>query len=308
MLTRPELVGLVALAFVLAWLTYALIERPVRSGRFAAGTSVSIAGMAATAACAVAVLVMPPHFPDQIQRVIDTAGGAAPGWRRDECFLTGDNPKHDFAASCVDAERPLIAIWGDSTVAALTPGLRQMQLSRHFGLAQFTNGRACQPVLVKSHETDDECVELNHLILRRLSASVPDTVLMGSLWRADASELKPTVDALRAMGVRRIVILGKVPVWEGGLPKLVTTYYLRERKLLPEFSSLLVDGRSDADTIRFAAAELGVEFVSIRDVLCKDGECRTRIGDNLTTSDEDHFTLVGSKYVVEKIADAVLPE
>jgi hypothetical protein len=79
--------------------------------------------------------------------------------------------------------------------------------------------------------------------------------------------------------------------------------------MLPEFSSLLVDGNPDADDlVRFAAAELGVEFVSIRDTLCKDGECRTRIGDDLVTSDIDHFTPAGSKYVVEKIANTVLPE
>jgi peptidoglycan/LPS O-acetylase OafA/YrhL len=306
-LTPPELVGLVLMAFVLAWLTYALIERPIRSGRFAAGTNVSIAGMVAAAACAVAIVAMPPRFPDDIQRLVDTPGGATPEWRRDECFLTGNNHKQDFAASCIDAERPLVAIWGDSTVAALTPGLRQQQLARHFGLAQFTNGRACQPVLAKSRETNDECVELNRLILMRLSAAVPDTVLMGGLWRADAGELKPTIDALRAMGVRRIVILGKVPLWQGGLPNLVAAYYRRERKLLPEFSSLLVDGKSDTDLIRLAAAQLGVEFVSIRDVLCKDGECRTRIGDDLITSDIDHFTPAGSKYVIGKIADIVLP-
>jgi peptidoglycan/LPS O-acetylase OafA/YrhL len=308
-LTRPELVGLVLMAFALAWLTYELIERPVRSGRFAAGTNASIAGMAATAISAVVVLAMPPRFPDEIQRLIETPSHAAPEWRQHECFLTGDDGKHDFAVSCVDADRPLIALWGDSTVAALMPGIRQQQLTRHFGLAQFNNGRGCQPVLVKSRETNDECVELNQLILRRLSAAVPDTVLMGGLWTANADKLKPTINALRAIGIRRIILLGKVPLWQGGLPNLVAAYYRRERKLLPELSSLLVDGNPDADgVIRLAAAELGIEFVSIRDTLCKDGECRTRIGDDLVTSDIDHFTPAGSKYVVEKIANTVLPE
>jgi hypothetical protein len=130
---------------------------------------------------------------------------------------------------------------------------------------------------------------------------------MGGLWKATASVLKPTIDALRAIGVRRIIILGRVPAWPGGLPNLIAAYYRREGKLLPELSSLLVDGRPDTDLIRFAA-ELGVEFVSIRDTLCQDGECRTRIGDDLITSDIDHFTPAGSKYVVGKIADTVLPE
>jgi hypothetical protein len=185
--------------------------------------------------------------------------------------------------------------------------LRQQQLVRQFGLAQFTNARACQSVLVTSRDTDDECVELNRLILRRLAAAVPDTVLMGVPWKANVSGLKPTVDALRAIGVHRIVILGRVPTWQGGLPNLVAAYYRREGKLLPEFSPLLVDGRPDTDLVRFAA-ELGVEFVSIRDTLCKDEECRTRIGDDLVTSDIDHFTPAESRYVVEKTANAVLPE
>jgi hypothetical protein len=136
---------------------------------------------------------------------------------------------------CVDAERTLIAI---QTGAALTPGLRQQQLVRQFGLAQSTNGRACQSVLVTSRDTDDECVELNRLILRRLAAAVPDTVLMGGSWKANVSGLKPTVDALRAIGVHRIVILGRVPTCQGGLPNLVAAYYRREGKLLPEFSPL----------------------------------------------------------------------
>ena len=306
-LTPFELVGLVLMAFVLAWLTYELIERPVRSGRFAAGTSASIAGMVAIAAFAVAALAMPPRYPDEIQHFINTPSDAAPEWRRHECFLTRDDGKHDFAPSCVDAERPLIAIWGDSTVAALLPGIRQQQLTRHFGLAQFTNGRACPPVFVKSAWADDECLRLNDVILRRLSAAVPDTVLMGGVWTANARDLKRTIDALRAMGVRRIIFLGRVPIWQGGLPNLVAAYFRRDRKLLPEFSSLMVDGRPDTDPLKFAAPELGVEFVSIRDTLCKDGECRTRIGDDLVTSDIDHFTPAGAKYVVRKIAEAVFP-
>jgi hypothetical protein len=110
------------------------------------------------------------------------------------------------------------------------------------------------------------------------------------------------------MGVRRIVFLGRVPLWQGGLPNLVAAYYRRERKLLPEFSPLMVESRAETDPSKFAAAELGVEFVSIRDTLCKDGECRTRIGDDLVVSDIDHLTPAGANYVVEKIADAVLPE
>jgi hypothetical protein len=306
-LSQLDLVGLVVLAFALAWLTFEFIERPVRSGRFAAGTNTSIAGMAVTAACAVALLAMPPRVPDEIQRLINTPNGnEGPEWRSHECFLTGHDGKNDFAAKCVEPERPLIAIWGDSTVAALMPGLREQQLTRHFALAQFTNGRSCQPVLVRPSETDD-CLELNRAILRRLSEVIPDTVLLGGLWRANTSELKPTIDTLRAIGVRRIIILGKVPIWGIGLPDLVAAYYRLKRKLLPDFSSLLLELRPDAE-LKSAAATLGVDFISIYDILCKNGECRTRIGDDVMAGDRDHFTPAGSKYVVGKMANDVLPE
>jgi len=305
-LSTLDLTGLVALSFALAWLTYAFIEKPVRSGRFAAGTTASAAGMAVTALFAATLFVMPPRVPDEIQRLIDTPNGnAGPEWRTHECFLTGDDGKYDFAPKCVDPERPLIAIWGDSTVAALMPGLRHEQLARHFGLAQFTSGRSCQPVLLKPSETDD-CLKLNQAILRRLSEVTPDTILLGGLWRASASELKPTIDTLRAMGVRRIVILGKVPIWDIALPEVVSAYYRVERKLLPEFSSLLLELRPDTD-LRSAAAELGVEFVSIYDIVCKNGECRTRIGDDLMVGDRDHLTPAGAKYVVGRMADSILP-
>jgi peptidoglycan/LPS O-acetylase OafA/YrhL len=307
-LTTPDLAGLVVLAFVLAWLTYEFVEKPVRSGRFAAGTTTSVAGMSVMAGVAIAFLVMAPSVPDdEVQRLINTPNSnGAPVWRTHECFLTGDDGKTDFADSCIEPERPLLAIWGDSTVAALMPALREQQLVRHFGLAQFTSGRSCQPVLVKPSESD-ECIELNRRILKRLSGSVPDTILLGGLWRANASELKPTIDALRAMGVRRIVILGKVPIWESGLPNVVASYYRVTGKVLPEYSSVLLKKEPD-EQLRSAAAQLGVEFFSMFDILCKSGACLTRIADDLTTCDMDHFTPVGARYVVGKMANAVLPE
>ena len=140
-----------------------------------------------------------------------------------------------------------------------------------------------------------------------IEAPISDTVLLGGLWRANTSELKPTIDTLRAIGVRRIIILGKVPIWGIGLPDLVAAYYRLKRKLLPDFSSLLLELRPDAE-LKSAAATLGVDFISIYDILCKNGECRTRIGDDVMAGDRDHFTPAGSKYVVGKMANDVLPE
>jgi len=103
------------------------------------------------------------------------------------------------------------------------------------------------------------------------------------------------------------VILGKVPVWRGGLPSLVAVYHRRTGELLPEMSPLLVEGASDEDGMRAIAAQLGVKFVSVRDELCENGSCKTRLGSSdLMVCDWIHFTAAGAKYLVGRIAPDII--
>src|SRR5262249_31175954 len=147
-------------------------------------------------------------------------------WRDHQCFLMRGDERLDFTSTCVDPERPLVALWGDSAAASLMPGLRDLQSDHRFGVAQFTTS-GCQPLLVASAETDAPCARGNHEVLSRLSEARPQAVLLTALWRTNADELKPTIDALHAIGVRRIIVLGRVPVWQDGLPNLVAVYYRR---------------------------------------------------------------------------------
>ncbi len=169
------------------------------------------------------------------------------------------------------------------------PGLRDLQSDHRFGIAQFTTS-GCQPLLGVSAETDAMCVARNRAVLSQLSEIKPQAVLLNALWRSSADELKPTIDALRAIGVTRIVILGRVPVWEGGLPNLVAVYYRRTGELLPEWSSLFVEGPSNDDAIRLAADRLGIAYISLREPICRDRACQTRVGSDLMVSDWLHFT------------------
>jgi hypothetical protein len=197
-------------------------------------------------------------------------------------------------------------LWGDSAAASLMPGLRDLQSDHRFGIAQFTTS-GCQPLLGISAETDALCASRNRTVLSRLSEIRPQTVLLNALWRTGADELRPTIDELRAIGVRHIVILGRVPVWEGGLPNLVAVYYRRTGQLLPEFSSLFVEGPSNDNEIRLAAARLGVPYISLREPICQSGTCQTRVGSDLMVSDWLHFTPAGSRFVMRKLVQALMP-
>jgi hypothetical protein len=303
-LTAPETAGLVLAAFLLAWLTYELIEKSFRFRKLL-GVRTALAGMATTVLFAAFVLDRPPRFPGEIQQLLDTSVGA-PEWREHRCFLMRGDQRLDFISACVDPERPLVALWGDSAAASLMPGLRDLQSDHRFGIAQFTTS-GCQPLLAASAETDALCAERNRAVLSRLSEIRPQAVLLNALWRTGADEIKPTIDALRAIGVKQIVILGRVPVWEGGLPNLVAVYYRRTGELLPEFSPLFVEGPSNDDAIRAAAGSLGVPYISLREPVCQNGACQTRVGSDLMVSDWLHFTPSGSKYVMRKIAPMLMP-
>ncbi len=145
-LTDLERGLVIALTFFLAWLTCKFVERPIGFGRVLFAKPL-VACMAALAVAAlVPALGYGPTLPDPISRMI-TVLNPQEGLRVGECMLS-DGAMVEFSPSCVDQKRPLVAIWGDSTAAALVPGFRSLQASRNFGIAQFTVS-SCPPLLIR---------------------------------------------------------------------------------------------------------------------------------------------------------------
>jgi len=301
-LTDLERGMVIALTFLLAWLTYKYIERPIRFGcvQFAKPLVACMATLAGAAL--VPALGYGPSLPERISRMI-TMINPTEGLRVGECLLL-DGSKVDFSPNCADQKHPLIAIWGDSTASALVPGFRNLQASRGFGIAQFTVS-SCPPLLIRSSSITDFCLEKNQKIVDLLRGISPDIVLLHAIWDVNdkVENLRPTIEALRAQNIRRIVILGPVPVWNGGLPAVVSTYYYRHAgEVIPERTWQYVDKTSGDSNMRTIAASLGVDYISARDVLCDNRGCVTRIGESLVARDIIHLTPVGSDFLVKSIA------
>lgn len=301
-LFRPlnDTVGFAAVlaSSVLAVLTYLAIERPLRRR-----THVWQLGAAMSAVGALglfAAFVKVPDLPSQLQAMLNAPNGMD-AWRVHKCMLL-DGEDGDFA-DCSESKRPLIAIWGDSTASALIPGFRKLQGTHEFGIAQLTVS-SCPPLLIQAHSAGRYCLEKNAEIVRRISEIKPDIVILQAIWDVkDRFETtKPTIDALRAAGIDRIIILGPVPVWRGGLPNAAVAYYRQTGKILPEWTSQYVDRESADKLMNRIAAELGVEYVSIRSALCRASECLAHVDGSLTARDIIHLTKAGSEFVVQKIA------
>jgi hypothetical protein len=149
----------------------------------------------------------------------------------------------------------------------------------------------------------DLCLERNRKIIGLIGVSSPDVVILHAYWDASytAEELKPTIEALRAQNVRRVVILGPVPVWRGGLPAVVATYFRRTGVVIPERTWQYVETASGDAKMRAIASSLGLDYISARDALCDVRGCVTRIDNSLVARDTVHLTQTGSEILLTAI-------
>jgi peptidoglycan/LPS O-acetylase OafA/YrhL len=303
-LTDFQKLSILALALALSWLTYQFVEKPIRFGKRRA-----VAGLVAAMASIACVITFPalgfmPPPPEPIRQLVTLPPNGA-GWRIHECMLL-DADTQDFSKDCAETRRPLVLVWGDSTAAALIPGFRALQTKQDFGLAQYTVS-SCRPYLMKIETTSDLCIERNKRISGMIRDLAPDVVVLHAIWDLNdtVEMMKSTIDAIRP-GHARIVILGPVPVWRGGLPAAVAAYYRLKRRVIPERTFEAIDPANGDDNLRRIAGELGVTYISARDILCNGDGCLARFENVLTTSDTLHLTAAGAEYLIGAVAPSLM--
>jgi hypothetical protein len=120
---------------------------------------------------------------------------------------------------------------------------------------------------------DQSCRERNHAALAQLKAAQPDVVLLEAIWYPSDAHLEglvATIEHLKHIGIPRIVVLGRVPVWESGLKYRIFDFYRRHRVLPQRLPLPLADNWFDA-RMRERLEPLGINFVSAWDALCTRG-------------------------------------
>jgi peptidoglycan/LPS O-acetylase OafA/YrhL len=319
-------IGWVLLAVLLAWLTYFLVERPIRFGSWRKRRLTTVALCSAVALTGLTGFTIykkegqPDRFPELLATLTSKGGRAAitEGWRDGDCMLDYELPASNYKPFCVEKKRPLVFLWGDSHAGSLYPGFKALQDSGKysFGIGERT-AAICPPIL--GIEPRPLCKSLNDDTIRVIREAKPDIVILYAWWHeakkhgryTDISGLEPTVAELKKAGVKRVILLGAVPYWREDLPQLLLKVWKEKQSIPLRLGDEYLDPhvRTATAEMRQRAAAMGIEFISGMDYFCNRDGCLTRMEPGSTeplSYDYGHLTLPAVRYYIQQIAPIVL--
>jgi peptidoglycan/LPS O-acetylase OafA/YrhL len=303
-------------SFVLAWATYRLIERPLRFGKPSQWKVVVLVGLMAIVGFVGFNTYQRHGLSFRLTKMVGQFAGVqrdiSASWRTHSCFLEGSTDNADtFNASCTDqGNQPLVFLWGDSHAAALYPGLRALQPSYDFRLAQYT-ASGCVPLL-GTDAPNPRCESIHNRAFEFLKHDHPKMVILTADWSVDElSRLDRTVAAMRQAGVQQIVMVGPVPRWHESLPKVYWTYWRKYHATLPARTRFGLDPTIAPidQQAQIDAERLHLIYVSAYQKLCDNvNGCDTRSGPGkgqILVFDDAHLTVPGSLSLMQSLAPSI---
>lgn len=302
-----EIWAAVLVAIALSWLTFRFVEIPLRRQKNVAPKLAF--GLVAIGAVGILTSLASGfgfRFPPEIRAIAQLAKQSNAGFR-DKCFL--DVPGAEFNSGCIEqGDKPLVLLWGDSTAAALYPGLKSAQATVPFRLARFA-ASACPPILAAG--ADARCDAANETVLDLIKSNRPEIVLLHAWWDGtkDLEKFRETIGQLKALNIKRIVILGPVPVWKRTLPHTLVNFY-RLRHTIADRMTAGVSGPEGDARMQAFSKSVGTEYISAWQVLCNSEGCMTRIGpsaSDIIITDNVHLSDVGSDFLIEGIKRSLFP-
>jgi peptidoglycan/LPS O-acetylase OafA/YrhL len=293
-------------AVILSAITYRFVEGPLR--RRPAIVPTLSAGLAAVGAVGIAAIITNGfefRFPPELQEIARLKTEDTPAFH-DHCFLDAAGSAYD--ATCIEqGNKPLLFLWGDSTAAALYPGLKDAKDKMgSVRLARF-NSPGCAPILESGANT--RCDMDSQRAFEFILSARPEIVLLHFMWdqKIDLDKLRATIRQLQTSGVARIVLLGPVPVWKRTVPHALINAY-RFSHVLPERIGTGVSGPEEDLRLESFSKMAGIEYISARKAFCDEQGCLTRAGPtaaDVLMTDAVHLSDSGSKFLAAAIWNAL---
>lgn len=306
--TATVIVAEFALSIVLAMLSTRFVEKPFRTharhwpvNRVLTG---GIFAMLITTLVATGLIWsngVPERFsPPQLAVASYESMDGDALYRRGTCFAVGSHMA--FAErTCLAHNRPLpsLLLIGDSHAAHYWPGLARYQ--DRFDVLQATH-TGCKPVIYLP--SSDPCREFMRAMLSEwLHSNQPDLILLAARWRADDLPLLAQTLADPYVRSAHPVLVGPVPQYTSGLPRLLVFGAIRGQ---PNLAQQALD--PDVVTVDHKLADLAkhmrVPYISMLHLMCSANGCRVWAQPGIPMQfDYGHFTREGS----QRATDLMMP-
>lgn len=329
--------AIVGASVLLAWGTYAFVEKPLRHRRRSWTTSAALAA-------AVFGLGGLGFLTEQQRGFVrgSKLEQAAPfltqptsvqSWLKE--LRTGSCYIQDWEASahpesCIEQSRPLVFLWGDSYAAALYPGFRDLKSKFAFGFAEMTQS-GCPPLADAVSNVRKNCALINNDILSHVRTAKPDILILAAAWvsahyvspktpDAVLAALRNQLDTLRStVPGTKIIVIGPLMRWEPTLATVLQSHIKQTGTMPPRY--LPIPATNLNTTIRNLDARMaelvrsiGYTYISPQGYFCEDDSgksCLTRMDDSpkgLLVYDDGHLNPPAATYFVSKLADVMFPQ
>jgi len=310
-------IAAVAASIVLAWLTYQLVERPVRHGRKA---PLVVPVLCTLMAAVLVTAEVTRRTGGLFERTVNRSDrahflqyydrmhkqGLAEAYRQECDFMdwpTG-RVRESIAASCTQAgDRRTVLLWGDSYAQALSLGIRTL-LPGGTRLAQVTTS-LCRPSFddIDAHVPDGRCRRSNQFAAATISSLRPDVVILAQMSGHERTDWESIAAKAVALGAKQVVLVGPVPVWRPSLPEVITSQYWGRDYSRVGYGLDPVMFETDQRLLQGAQGMSGVTYVSTISRLCNDEGCLAVVPgtDELMALDAGHLTPLASIYVGENV-------
>lgn len=329
-LSIPVSLALIIISLGLAWMTTKWIETPFRTGIWSRKRYTPAVLWGSLAAMAVLIIpatsyVVADEYP-ALAKLDQYGRPEGDPWRnRYNCFI-GLNEDKRFGKECYgnSGQAGQVAVlWGDSHAASLWAGLSAEMSKRGIGLGQFTSSW-CAPLIKEAGDGNKSCDAIRAQTLAALQVIKPSTVIVLARWAQGydlakvRSLLRPTIDHLKAIGVRNVIVLGPLPMWKPSLASTLAIDMRRQHLVVPPLDTergLQPDPFQVDKMLADLAAADHFRYVSLIAILCKERKCRAWADPDtktaLMTFDDAHLSVEGSsvlsRFIVERIFDEKTP-
>lgn len=232
----PVRISIIALAFILAWLSYQFVEQPWRRAE-PDSSNARLVMSAIVMVASLAYLVMNVgtiYHKEPLANTLSARTARDKPANLDACNYSDYEELYDFPKSGCNSvpDRPVtVAIWGDSHALAWQP-LAWAIAERKGAAATSYTRYACPPALnfdnSKPGKDVSLCRDFNSMVFNRIVASNLDTVILTALWPTwkDPSNFKEKFEATvhrLAPKVHKIILLGPTPYLNGNTSECIET-------------------------------------------------------------------------------------